>query len=75
MDNRSRRVLEEALQLPPIERAKLVEDILSSFDQVGREELDRLWVEEVEDRIEAHDRGDLGSTPSEKVFRRLEGHA
>lgn len=39
-------VLAEALNLPPIERAQLIEDLLTSFEFPDRERLDRLWAAE-----------------------------
>ena len=57
MTAQGKRILEEALALPPIERASLVEELLSSFDFPSREEVDALWAAEVEDRIDAYERG------------------
>ena len=64
-------VLNEALSLPPIERAALIEELLSSFDFPDRERLDRLWAAESEDRIDAYDRGELTATPLESVFEKI----
>jgi len=36
-----------------------------------QKEIDRLWADEVEDRIDAYERGDLKAIPGEEVFRRL----
>ncbi len=64
-------VLNEALTLPPIERAALIEELLSSFDFPDRERLDRLWAAESEERIDAYDRGELTATPLESVFEKI----
>lgn len=64
-------VLNEALSLPPIERAALIEELLSSFDFPDRERLDRLWAAESEDRIDAYERGELTATPLESVFEKI----
>jgi hypothetical protein len=58
MTEQSRRVLAEALELPPIERAALVEELLSIFDFPARQEIDKLWAHEAEDRIDAYERGE-----------------
>ena len=71
MTEQSRKVLVEALELPPIERAALVEELLSSFDFPARQEIDRLWAAEVEDRIEAYERGQISASSAEAVFERL----
>jgi len=67
----SKRVLDGALGLPPVERAALVEEILASFDFPSREEIDSLWAKEAEDRIDAHDRGQIKATKASKVFQKI----
>lgn len=67
------KVFKQALQLSPVERAELVERILSSFEFSSRHEIDALWAEEAEERIEAYERGDLHSISAEKVFEKIEG--
>jgi putative addiction module component (TIGR02574 family) len=64
-------VLIEALNLPPIERAELVEQLISSFDFPDRKPLDVLWADEAEDRIDAYDRGDLSAAPLAAVFEKI----
>jgi hypothetical protein len=46
----SKKVLEKALTLPPVERAELVEQILSSFEFPSRGKIDALWAKESESR-------------------------
>ncbi len=72
MSEQSKKILAEALELPPVERAALVEEILSSFDLPKSKEIDELWAKEAEDRIDAYERGELYSLPIEKVFDRLD---
>lgn len=60
-------ILEDALILKPVERLHLVDAILLSLD-VPTEEVDVLWMEEVEKRVEAYNRGELNTTPSNEVF-------
>lgn len=71
MTVQSQEVLREALDLPPIERAELVEQILASFDFPARKEIDALWAKEVEDRIDAYERGDIGTVPAKDVFDKI----
>jgi len=54
------RIAEEALLLPPSERAEVVERILASLERTDPE-LDRAWTEEATDRFEAFQRGELGA--------------
>jgi putative addiction module component (TIGR02574 family) len=71
MTEQSRRVLEQALALPAIERATLVEELFSSFDFPARQEIDKLWAHEAEDRIDAYELGELKASAAELVFDRL----
>ncbi len=45
------KILKEALKLPPVERAKLIEHLLTSFEFSQRKQIDDLWAKEAEDRI------------------------
>jgi len=68
MTERGSRVLEEALALPAAERAKLAERLLSSLEPES--ELSEEWVEEIESRIAAFERGELEAAPAEEAFER-----
>jgi putative addiction module component (TIGR02574 family) len=72
MTAQSQKILAEALDLPPTDRAELIEELLHSFDAPAREEVDTQWGQEAEDRIDAYDRGDLDASPAGKVFERLD---
>jgi len=67
----SKKVLAEALALPPIERASLIDELLASFDFPARREVDELWAREAEERIDAYERGEVKAVPADKVFRRI----
>lgn len=64
-------VLTEALKLPPIERAELVERILASFTFADRGSIDAAWGAEVEERIDAYERGEMTGRPASEVFERI----
>lgn len=72
MSETQRTVLEQALLLPPTQRAELVERLLESFEFEGRGRLDSLWAAEAEDRIVAFERGDLGAVDAREVFDRID---
>ncbi len=74
MTAQAQQVLEKAIHLPPVERAELVEQILSSFDFPSRGEIDALWAQEAEDRIDAYDQGKIKSTPASRVFEKINRH-
>lgn len=68
----TQQVLEKAIHLPPEERAKLVEQILSSFDSPSHDKIDALWAKEAEDRIDAYDQGKIKAIPASQVFERID---
>jgi putative addiction module component (TIGR02574 family) len=71
MIRNSAKVLSDALSLPPRSRAKLAEQLLESLDDPKQKEIDRFWADEVEDRIDAYEKGKLKAIPGQEVFRRL----
>lgn len=54
----ARTLTNEVLALPPLERAGLIEELLSSFDRESRASVDRVWAIEAERRIDAFDAGE-----------------
>lgn len=71
MIRNSAKVVDDALSLPPKTRAKLAEKLLESLDDPKQKEIDRLWAEEAEARINAYEKGDIKAVPGKEVFRRL----
>ena len=71
MIRNSAKVISDALSLPPRSRAKLAEQLLESLDDPKQKEIDRLWADEVENRIDAYEKGELKAIPGEEVFRRM----
>ncbi len=72
MPKHGKQILAEALKLPPVERAELVEDLLTSFEFQSRKAIDALWAQEAEDRIEAFERGEMAAIPAKDVFAEIE---
>ena len=58
VDNRE--ILERVMELPAVEKARLVDQLLSSLDEPD-DAIDALWRKEVEDRIQAYQDGKLQS--------------
>lgn len=71
-DSPERKVLEEALNLPPIERAEIVEKLLASFEFSDRNAVDELWAKEAESRLDAYERGEINAIPAKDVFKKIE---
>ena len=57
--------------MPPRSRAKLAEKLLESLDHPKQREVDRLWAEEVENRIDAYEKGYVKTIPGRQGFRRM----
>lgn len=64
------RILAEALKLSPMERAELIEHLLSSFEFPSRKNINVLWAQEAEDRIDAYERGEITAIPEREVFEK-----
>ena len=62
-------VLQAALELPPRERADLLEAIAASLDGL---DLGQEWEDEIRRRIDDIDAGRVQPVPGEEVFSRLE---
>ena len=60
-------ILKEAISLPPSEQAKLVDYLISFLDKPDPE-LDKLWAEEAESRLDAYNRGDLKVVSLDEVL-------
>jgi len=72
MPKHAESILAEALELPPMERAELVENLLSSFEFQSRKFIDTLWAQEAEDRIDAFERNEMTAIPAKDVFADIE---
>ena len=60
MSANAEKILQEVLNLPPQDRAEMLERLLATFQEPPDAELDKLWAQEAEDRLDAYDRGELG---------------
>lgn len=70
MTANAEQVLANALSLPPNERAQLAEQLFASLD-ISQDELDRLWAQEADSRIDAYERGEIKAIPAKKVFKNI----
>jgi len=60
-------ILEKALSLNPLEKADLVDRLLSSLDQPD-EAITELWAMEAESRLDAYEKGKPKTVSLEKVL-------
>lgn len=61
-------LFKEAVNLSPMDKAQLVELILSTFNFKGRADIDSAWAKEAEDRLQAIENGDMETVSMEEVF-------
>ncbi len=71
MIRQTAKVTKVALKLPPRSRAKLAEQLLRSLDDPNQKEIDSLWANEAEARVDAFERGEMKTIPAREVFRKL----
>ena len=62
-------LLKQALSLKPVEKADLIDKLLSSLDKPDKE-IDKLCAKEVENRINAYDRGEAKVLTLEDVLKK-----
>jgi putative addiction module component (TIGR02574 family) len=62
---------EEALSLPPKERAKLAERLLESLDNLPERDVEALWLDVAEHRAREIDDGQVTLVTPEELERRV----
>lgn len=67
-------IFNEARNLPPIERAELIEHLLQSFNDDSQKKINEHQAKEVESRIDAYNAGLLEDLPISIVFEEIEGN-
>lgn len=62
----------EALKLSPLERAHLIDKLWRSLDPAEQVSVDRAWLEESRDRLQAFREGKLKALDGEATLREIE---
>jgi len=65
----TKEILKEALSLSPNEKAELVDELLVSLDYPDPD-IEKVWAEEVEKRIDAIDQGKSKTISLEEVLKK-----
>jgi putative addiction module component (TIGR02574 family) len=65
----NREIIESALKLSPPEKLLIVESILRSLDEPNKE-IENIWIEEAEKRLQAYRDGKLEGIPMEDIFKK-----
>jgi putative addiction module component (TIGR02574 family) len=63
-------LLRQALELPPNDRAALIEGLIVSLDKPDPA-IDALWLKEAESRMAAYRSGELDAVDADQVFAEL----
>ncbi|HLA78090.1 MAG TPA: addiction module protein [Vicinamibacteria bacterium] len=71
MSGKAQKVLEEALSLPPAERADVAATLLESLDEQEDQGVEEAWAEEIEQRIQDVESGAVKTIPWSEARRRL----
>jgi len=71
MTDKTQTIVEQALKLSPTERAEVAEQLLASLDEALDSDVEKAWQEEVQQRLQQVERGEVKTIPWEEVQRRL----
>lgn len=58
-----------AKKLPLRERARLIEDLVKTLDDIDENECEELWIAEADRRYEAYKKGNLSAKSAEDTFQ------
>jgi len=59
------------LSMPPIERIEIVEKVLNGFNSEKDTNIENLWKDESESRLEGYLKGEIKGIPSDDVFNKI----
>jgi putative addiction module component (TIGR02574 family) len=62
-------ILKETLTLPPSEKAELIDKLISSLDEPDKE-IEKLWANEAESRINAYEQGKIKALTLKEVLEK-----
>jgi putative addiction module component (TIGR02574 family) len=71
MSKQLEEITQAAMQLDLEERALLAGALLRSVDPPSESEIERLWLDEAERRLQAYREGKVKGIPAEQVFNRV----
>ena len=69
MVSKSKKVMEEALNLTPSERASLAHQLLSNLDTPD-EKIDHIWCKEISDRLAVYRSGQAETISADEIFKK-----
>ena len=70
MGDPARKIEAQALRLPPKDRARLAQRLISSLDPESDRDAEQAWVEEAERRLDELESGKIATIPAEQVLEK-----
>ncbi len=64
-------VLNEILDLSPIDRVDIIEKIFTSLEKSSNKKIQAVWSEEAEKRVHGYLQGKIKSKPMNEVFNKI----
>ncbi|NTU53973.1 MAG: addiction module protein, partial [Chlorobiaceae bacterium] len=64
-------IMQDALELPPVEKAELIERLFQSFDAPHKTKTNAEWAVEFESRLNACKEGKIKASPKEEVMKSI----
>lgn len=71
MENNAQQIFRDVLAMPPVQKASLIEQLFHSFDQNRQDNIDQLWAEEAESRLNGFEAGKITAKPFSAVIAQL----
>jgi len=60
---------EQAIRLPPPERAVLAEHLIASLDDLSGAQIEQMWLDEADRRYREYKNGSMSARPAQDVLR------
>ena len=67
----TKQLLSEVLSLPVEDRAELADILLRSLNSAIDPEIEKLWIKEAEERVEAYKKGEIKTIDNDDFIRKL----
>lgn len=64
-------ILEAIFSLPPTDRIEIIETVMDDFGNPETKELEKIWADEADKRIDAFLKNEVSTIPAEDVFNSL----
>lgn len=64
-------IIQTILSLPPLDRIEIVDKIMEVFNSCEHNDIEILWAEESERRLDAYLNGFISAIPANEVFNKI----